>query len=79
MSITTHFDARLFEAQELIDKQTARHIVEMERITELEAALSEIREVWIGSDGFMPQTCPEGYLQRLVIQGYDIAVEALKK
>ena len=42
-------------------------------------ALSEIREVWAGSDGRMPQTCPEGYLQRLVIQCYDIAVEALKK
>ena len=97
MSITKHFDARLFEAQELIDKQTDRHAADLDRIAELEAAhtealemvcdamedaaklrlaLSEVREVWAGSEGLMPQTDRES---RLVIQCYDIAVEALKK
>ncbi len=44
----------------------------------LRAALEEIREVWAGSDGLIPETCPEGYLQRLLKQCYQIAVGALK-
>ena len=49
------------------------------RISALESALSEIREVWAGSDGFIPETCPEGYLQKLCKQQYEIACEALKE
>ncbi len=41
-------------------------------------ALEEIREVWAGSDGLVPETCPEGYLQRLLKQCYSIAVKCLK-
>ena len=41
-------------------------------------ALEEIREVYAGMDGFVPETCPEGYQQRLLKRMYDIAVEALK-
>lgn len=44
----------------------------------LRDALAEIREVWAGSDGFIPETCPEGYLQKLVKDCYQIAVDALK-
>jgi len=47
----------------------------------LEHALSEIREVYAGSEGinFEPLTAPEGYLQRLIKQCYQIAVDALKQ
>jgi len=42
-------------------------------------ALCEIREIWAGSEGFIPETCPEGYLQRLLKQCYQVAVDALKE
>ena len=45
----------------------------------LTMSLAEIREVWAGSDGLMPQTAPEGYLVRLLIQCYEISTEALEK
>ena len=44
----------------------------------LARALAEIREVYAGMEGFVPETCPEGYQQRLLKRMYDIAVEALK-
>lgn len=40
-------------------------------------ALEDIREVYAGMDGFVPETCPEGYQQTLLKRMYDIAVEAL--
>ena len=46
--------------------------------TSLRTALSEIREVWAGSESFIVETGSEKYLQRLVKQCYEIAVEALK-
>ena len=48
------------------------------RIAELEGALSEIREVWAGSEGGEPVTCQEAYFKRLAQQCYEIAVGALK-
>ena len=75
MSITKHFDGRLFEAQELIDKQTARHVVDQDRITELENALTEIRKCWVDSEGI--STDPNAYVS--LKQCYEIAAEALKK
>ena len=46
----------------------------------LQDSLSEIREVWAGSDGgIMLQTDPDDYLARLMKQCYEIAGEALKK
>jgi hypothetical protein len=49
------------------------------RVTKLEAALAEIREVWAGSEAdFHIETAPEAYLQRLVKRCYTIAVEALR-
>ena len=46
-------------------------------------SLSEIREVWAGSDAckagdIVTETACEAYLQRLVKKCYQIAVEALK-
>ena len=50
----------------------------IDRIAELEGALSEIREVWAGSEGGEPVTCQEAYFKRLAQQCYQIAVGALK-
>jgi len=44
---------------------------------DLKTALSEVREVWAGSDGGEPVTCQEAYFNRLVHQCYQIAVKAL--
>ena len=33
---------------------------------ELREALEEIREIYAGMDGFIPETAPEGYLQRII-------------
>ena len=49
------------------------------RVAVLESVLSEIKEVWAGSDGLIPETCPEGYLQRLLKQCYQLAANALAK
>ena len=73
---STEYLARaLSDCRYLLDRQE-----EVEkRNRKLSSALVEVREVWAGSDGLVPETCPEAYLQRIVIQCYDIAVEALKK
>jgi hypothetical protein len=36
------------------------------RIAELETALRDVFEEWAGSEGFIPETAPEGYLLQLV-------------
>ena len=44
-----------------------RRIIDLEtRVANLEAALREIYEMWAGSEGFIPETAPEGYLLELV-------------
>jgi len=56
-----------------------------DRIEELEAenaalreALSEIREIYAGSDRIpVPETAPEGYLLRLLEQMYQVTADAL--
>ena len=50
-----------------------------ERSTAYKQALEEIREVYTGSDGFIPETAPEAYQQRLLKQMYDIAVKAIAR
>jgi hypothetical protein len=61
-------------------KQTQMDLaIARDRITKLEQALAEIREVWAGSEAdFHIETAPEAYLQRLVKRCYTIAVEALR-
>ena len=44
----------------------------------LRQAMREIYEVWAGSDGFIPETAPEGYQQYLIKQMIDIAQAALE-
>ena len=45
-----------------------------DRIAELERRLAAVIEVYAGSDGFKPETCPEGYQQRIIEQMYKAAV-----
>jgi len=48
-------------------------------ITELEAAMREIYEVYAGSEGFIPETCAEGYQQHLIKEMSDIAAKHMRK
>ena len=48
-----------------------------DRIETLEAALREVFEQWAGSEGFIPETAPEGYLLQLTKRMADIARAAL--
>ena len=41
----------------------------------LRAAMHDIYEVYAGSEGFIPQTCPEAYLQERVKEMADIAAK----
>ena len=44
----------------------------------LREAVHQITEVYIGSDGFKPETAPEAYQQHLIKQMYDEATKALE-
>ena len=46
------------------------------RVSQLEAALREIFEMWAGSEGFIPETAPEGYLLELIKKMADRAALA---
>ena len=48
------------------------------RIEELEAAMREIYEVYAGSDGFIPETCAEGYQQQLIKEIAEIAAKHMR-
>ena len=48
-----------------------------DRIEALEAGLREVFEQWAGSEGFIPETAPEGYLLQLTKRMADIARAAL--
>lgn len=50
----------------------------IEKVETYHNALSEIREIYAGMDGFIPETAPESYQQRVIKQMYGIAVGALK-
>ena len=47
------------------------------RIEQLEAALRAAYEVYAGSDGFVPQTCAEGYQRQMIAQMVDCISAAL--
>jgi hypothetical protein len=63
-----------------------KHIAELEaenaelkqQLAEALMALKEIREIYAGMEGFIPETCPEGYQQRIIKQMYIVAVEAIR-
>jgi hypothetical protein len=50
-----------------------------QRVQELEAALREVYEVYAGSDGFVPETAPEAYQERLIKQMAQIAAATFTK
>lgn len=50
-----------------------------DRIAELEDAFREIYEVYAGSEGFIPETCAEGYQQQLIKEMSDIAAKYMRK
>lgn len=58
------------EAADLIETQAR----EIER---LRGGLREVFEEWAGSEGFIPETAPEGYLLHLTKRMADIANTAL--
>ena len=49
---------------------------EIERLRE---ALREVFEHWAGSEGFIPETAPEGYLLQLTKRMADTAADALAR
>ena len=48
-------------------------------IEELQDAFREIYEVYAGSEGFIPETCPEAYQQQLIKEMSDIAAKHMRK
>jgi len=49
------------------------------RIIELQDAFREIYEVYAGSEGFIPETCPEAHQQQLIKEMSDIAAKYMRK
>lgn len=58
---------RLMQGQERGVEHLQRELEKAEaKRDELREALEEIREIYAGMDGFIPETAPEGYLQRII-------------
>ena len=52
----------------------------LERVEDMREALSEIREIYAGSEGIpVPETATEAYLIKLLTQMYQVAVDGLEK
>ena len=65
---------------ELINLQLGAKLqVAQGRIEELENAFREIYEVYADSEGFIPQTCAEGYQQQLIKEMSEIAARHMRK
>lgn len=69
--------AENFNMGEALTRQNEKTAKLEKRLAGAEKALREIYEVYAGSDGFIPETAPEGYQQRLIKQMADIASDAL--
>ena len=55
--------------------QMAAQIIRLQKDNErLRARIDAVREIYAGMEGFIAQTAPEGYLQRIVKQMYDAAL-----
>lgn len=50
----------------------------LDHIAELEYRIHEACEIYTGMDGFIAETCPEGYQQRILKQMYDALQEPKK-
>lgn len=55
-----------------IDKAGGEQLVQRYR-----DALEEIREIYADMDGFIPETAPEGYQQRIIKQMWEVTKQAL--
>lgn len=79
-SMADEYDSGHHESWPTIDAlEIAAHRIEAlsaenERLRE---ALREVFEEWAGSEGFIPETAPEGYLLQLTKRMADIARAAL--
>ena len=58
---------------EIIKRQESRK--DQDKLKELEKQLNEIKEIYLGMDGFNPETAPEAYLQFILNQIYDLAIK----
>lgn len=72
-------DKRIVEIEEAYVRLSDKELRQRERIAELEDAFREIYEVYAGSDGFIPETCAEGYQQQLIKEMADIAARHMRK
>ena len=70
---------RLQEKHWCIDAEELerQRLAAADRIEALEAGLREVFEEWAGSEVFIPETAPEGYLLQLTKRMADIARAAL--
>lgn len=51
--------------------QVARENIELRaKLEKAEKAIHEAKEVYVGMDGFVPETAPEGYQQRILREMY---------
>jgi len=64
--------ARIEELEAFIKKQ-------YQQTDALQDAFREIYEVYAGSDGFIPETCPEAYQQQLIKEMAEIAAKYMRK
>ena len=65
-----------FEYIKALEEEIA---AQAKRIEELQNAFREIYEVYAGSEGFIPETCAEGYQQQLIKEMADIAAKHMRK
>ena len=64
-------------ASDAITMAITRIEAQAAEIEKLREALKEVFEAWAGSEGFIPETAPEGYLLYLTKRMAHIAREAL--
>jgi hypothetical protein len=77
VSILVYPDGACRPASMVEALQDADNAALCEKVERAKDALREIREIYAGMDGFIPETAPEGYQQRIIKQMYDAAVRAL--
>jgi len=70
-------ESKLAESEAEVSRLKEENESLKQRVGELEIALRKIYEVWAGSDRLIPETCPEGYQEKLIKDMRDIASEAL--
>jgi hypothetical protein len=81
MSDTPRTDALFKEYEEIKDVALVEsEIRKIEReLAAAQARLHEIAEIYTGSEGFIPNTAPEDYQQRLLKQMYEVAARKEEK